>query len=161
MKGNLHTSTRCSPKMRTTRHAYFGGFTPDALALVSDATLLALKTQTCQSISNGFLWAAVRAVERGEATCQLLRPLNSSFVEDQYRSSRRPFDPPYSLEEVEEYQFYNSLEVLRHHCAPDEPAALPHSGPVTSAMIMAAIIAKYDFVHDSNLALWDCGIDPR
>ncbi|HEV8378026.1 MAG TPA: hypothetical protein VGP99_04190 [Tepidisphaeraceae bacterium] len=147
--------------MPTTRHAYFAGFTPDALALLSEATLLAYKTQSYQSISNGFLWAAVRAVERGEATCQLLRPLDSTSVEEHYKSSRLPFDAPRSLLQVEDHQFYNSLEVLRHRTAPNEPISLPTFGPITSATILAAIIGKYDFSHDANIPLWEFGIEPR
>jgi hypothetical protein len=161
MRTESYNSRLCSRRMRTARHAYFAGFSPDALAILSEATLLAYKSQAYLGMDEGFFWAAIRCIERGEARCDILRLFDSQSIEREYKAIIRKFDSPRSMAQVELHQFYNSLTVLAHRCRPDEPAALPCFGVVTSGMVLAAIIAKFDFCHAANVPLRRAGIDVR
>jgi hypothetical protein len=155
------TPTLCSRRMRRASQPYFALFSSDAMALLSEGTLLSYKTQTYLSEGFGLIWAAIRCVERGEARCEILRPLESALVERDYVRIIRKFETPRSITQVERHQFYNPIVVLPPRCRPDEPHRLECSHSITAGALLAAILAKFEFEHATNVPFWDAGIDPR
>lgn len=150
----------CHPAMPQVRDAYFAAFDPAALALICEATLLEPKLSAMAGVECGIIWAAVRAIERGEGRCSALAGLTSRQIEDSYRAVFRKITPPRSVEHSEHAHGMNMLVVLPPRCKPDE-SRLDYRSPVTPGVLLAEIIAKFDYEHAANIPIHEKGLDVR
>src|SRR5262245_44358208 len=114
------TPTTCDPRVPATPDPYFAQFTPAALALLCEATALEYKLGHTAGTEAGVIWAAVRSVRRGEASCPVLDGLSPEGVEDCYRALYRKRPGPVTPERVEKKHGFNLLGVLPPRCRPNE-----------------------------------------
>ena len=123
---------------------FFSHFTPDALALIADGTKLEQHLQRMVPIDCGIIWAAARAIERGEASASELARLSSSEAENVCRQFIRPYHEWCDPSEIELQQSYNAPGILPYRCAPGEKP-LDWKSPVSAADLIRAVISRYNF----------------
>lgn len=155
----MHPIT-CHPQMPVVKAAYFAAFDPAALALICEATLLQGKLGVMAGVSCGLIWAAIRAIERGEAQCPALAGFTSKAVEESYRTVFRKLPGRPTPDRIEKTHGMNLLVVLPPRCKPTE-RRLDFSKPVTPGILLTEIIAKFDYTHGTNLPLHRPGLEMR
>jgi|SRR6185437_6074206 len=144
----------CHENMPVISEPYFSHFTPAALALICEASLLELKLGRMTGIECGTIWASVRSIERGESKCPSLDCLSSTEIEASYSGLYRKLPREYSDTECEHHHGMNLLLVLPPRCEPNA-RRLDFRRPVTPGILLAEIMAKFDFKHGTNFPLWE------
>jgi len=144
-------------EMPVVDEAYFAAFSPATLALICEANLLEQKLEVMAGVESGLLWAAIGALERCEAQCPVLAGITSKLVEESYGALFRTI-PASCLADVERRHGMNLFAVLPPRCKPNE-RHLDFRKPVTPGILLAEIIAKFDFRHGANLPLREQGMD--
>jgi hypothetical protein len=146
--------------MPATSNCFFAHFTPDALALIADGTALEQHLQRMVPIDCGIVWAAARAIERGEASATELARLSSSDAENTCRQFIRPYHESCDPSEIELQQSYNAPGILPYRCPPGENP-LDWKSPVSAADLIRAVISRYNFENLVVEILRRNKIDPR
>ena len=150
----------CHPQMPAVKEAYCALFTPETFALLGEASALEFKLGAMAGIESGFIWATIRSIERCEAHSPALSGLRSEEIEKCYAKLCRRFPHEFTAERLERCHGMNLLSVLPPRCRPiDRP--LDFGQPVTPGVVLAEIIAQFDYLHGANLPLRDAGIDLR
>jgi hypothetical protein len=140
--------------------AIFECFEPAALALITEATLLAHKVRRMVSIECGILWAAQRSIERGDARGTALGTISSGFLEREYASWFREYGGSVNDARIELELGFNGPYVLPHRTPPDQET-LSWQQPVSAARLLATIIAWSNFEMIVNAPFRSASIDPR
>jgi len=151
---------RCDERIPAVSGAYFASFTPEALALVCEAALLQHKLGVMAGIEMGLFWAGVRAIEREEARCEALSSLTSAAIEASYSRVLRRLPGDITWERAELNHGLNLLSVLPPRLRPGA-RSLDFRREVTAGILLAEVIAMFDFKHGTNLPLEEQGLDPR
>jgi hypothetical protein len=152
------TPATCDPRIPATKEPYFAQFTPAALALLCEATALWYKLGCMAGAESGLVWAAVRSLRRGEASCPVLDGLSPEGVEDCYRKTFRKDPSATSRELVEKSHGMNLLCVLPPRCRPMD-RRMDYSKPVTVGVLLAEVAAMFDHRHAANVPLRGTGRD--
>jgi hypothetical protein len=142
--------------------AYFANFSPASFALICEGTMLQYKLNRLVGINGGILWAAVRAIERGEATCSAFTGLSTQQIERTYTGLLRVDNPRgrRSPEEIEHHHSYNALIGLPPQ--PPDVRVLDSSRPVTPTSLLELNLSAFNYTHGVNQPLKDVGLDvPR
>ena len=148
----------CHPQMPAVKEAYCAMFTPPTLALLCEGAALEFRLGTMAGIEDGFIWAAVRAIERNEGDCPALSSLRSHEMEKCYAKLYRRLPHDVTAQRIEKAQGMNLLSGLPPRCRPtDRP--LEFRQPLTPGMLLAEIMAQFDYMHAVNLPLRQLGID--
>jgi hypothetical protein len=154
------TPTTCDPRVPATPDPYFAQFTPATLALLCEATALEYKLGRLAGAEAGLIWAAVRSVRRGLASCPALAGLSLEAIEDCYRKLYRKLPSAVTPQWVEKSHGMNMLSVLPPRCRPTD-RRLDFSRPVTPGVLLAEVAAKFDYRHGANAPLQQTGRDMR
>ncbi|MHC4561608.1 MAG: HEAT repeat domain-containing protein [Planctomycetota bacterium] len=99
---------RVNERIPYTDEAIFANFAPESFALMCESMGLAYKTDSWTFADSGFVWAARRAVERGEATCAVLtdhglssRQIEEGRADSWYSYRKRHEEPNLRMETIE------------------------------------------------------------
>lgn len=139
--------------------AYFANVAPEAMALITEGLMLGHRTGTRAGMPSGVLWAALRAVERGEAACPSLAVVSSCDFERHHVNIYSALDlAELTTEIVESYAVASPHVFLpgapcRGGECPVEENVFNSDGPITVGAVLAGIIAKFDF-HTAANAVW-------
>jgi hypothetical protein len=151
----------CDPRIPATGEAYFAQFTPDTLALICEAAALEYRLGRMVGIEGGVLWAAVRSIERGEATCPALGGIGTPFVEAVYAERFRSVPAAdLAVRRLERAQGMNLLCVLPPRSRPDG-RRLDYRRAVTPGVLLAELCAQFEYTHAMNRPLRMEGRDVR
>ncbi|MHC4561609.1 MAG: HEAT repeat domain-containing protein [Planctomycetota bacterium] len=149
---------RVDDRIPYTDKALFANFAPECFALMCEGSIMGYRLDTYSSIEACVIWAAVRAMERDEATCT---PFSEADASSQ-RMEEAVLEYAPSLRGMEEGEF-SRTSVERRIWWP-RPAFLPTEDedtdfavdtdrPVTPGHMMAAALAEFEFRNEAA-RLW-------
>ena len=156
------------PDLRVMDRPLFANITPDAMALVSEGLMLSYRSGSWVAMPEGVLWAALRTVERGEATAPALAVISSDeLARWRTRFSGLPGGEPIpTLDDMEIGLFMNAHNLLpTPPCQGDtcevQPSIFNTDETITCGRLLAEIFAQHDF-NNVSTSLWaEAGHDLR
>ncbi|HDZ20373.1 hypothetical protein LCGC14_0397630 [marine sediment metagenome] len=155
---------RVHPDLPVLDKPLFAHATPAVFALIAEGLALEYRTGA-GGMPGGVLWAALRAVERGEADCPALAVIASRDVERSVLGFSGSGDDDLTIESVESHEVANPHLLPTPPCGGDtcevRPSVFIDEDTVTVGKVMAEIMAEFDFMTAANSPWLEAGHDVR
>ncbi len=155
------------PDLSVMDRPLFANATPAVFALIAEGLALGYRTGAWPGMPGGILWAALRAVERGEAVCPALAVIESKDVERYHAANYGIYDLSELTVAMTESQAAGSPHVVlpstpcRGGTCEIEPSVFNSDRALTAGELLADIIAKFDFSTAANAPWRVAGHDVR